>query len=196
MFIECSPQNVFHVKTHIFYFSCWFWVWWGFFCLVLVYFFNLLPGFLPSLIFKDWQWLPHASQFSIPLWLSLRTVGKTFFFLLFLFHCRFWLELFLALEQVYRLHPVCPDFHWRDRLHHLPLAWLISLCGNAGLPCGVHRGDVRCSAALPKLPEPVDRRNEVWCLSYIKQVLSASVCAGKSLCSVGITLLGRAMSSF
>lgn len=139
-----------------------------FVCLVLVYFFNLFPcsfSYLQRLTVA-----PSCFQVLNSTLIKFEDGWENIFFLLFLLCCRFWLELLLALEQVYRLHPVCPDLHWCDWLHHLPLAWLISLCGNAGLPRGVHRGDVRCSAALPKLPEQVDRRNEVWCSSYIKQV--------------------------
>lgn len=149
-FIEHPHQKIFSKSTPIFLFFLFVLSLVGlglFVCLLVFIFFNPFPHFLPSPTPKDW---PHASQFSVPPWLTLSPVGKTYFILLpFLFCCRFWLELFLALEQVYRLRAVCADFHWCDRLHHLPLAWLISLCGNAGLPCSVHRGYVRRSPALP-----------------------------------------------
>lgn len=130
-------------------------------------------------------------QFSIPPWLTFKWLGKSYFILLsFLFYCRFWLELFLALEQVYRLRAVCPDLHWCDWLHHLPVAGLLPLCGNSGLPCCVHWGHAGRPPAVPQLPEQIDRRNEVWCLSYIKHLCAPS--CGLSL-QCGNAFPGRAI---
>lgn len=125
--------------------------------------------------------------------INFELVGKTYLILLaFLFCCRFWLELFLALEQVYRLRAVRPHLHWCDWLHHLPVAGLLPLCGNTGLPCCVHWGHAGCPPAVPQLPEQIDRRNEVRCLSYIKHV-RVPPCGLSVQC--GNALPGRAMSS-
>lgn len=75
--------------------------------------------------------------------------------------CRFWHELLLALEQIYRLRAVCAGVHCCCWIYHLFIPRLCALCRDTGLSSSIHRGYAWCSSAVPKSSEQLNRRHEV-----------------------------------